>query len=308
MKLSFVIPCYGSEKTIKQVTDEIERTVQSLKKYDYEIVLVNDCSPDNVWSEIKNIAKKNTKVRGLCLARNFGQHAALLAGYKVCTGDYIVSLDDDGQVPLDSLYKLLEKIESGYDVVYAYYKEIKRGFFRKFGTWMSDLLSKSMLNAPDDLKGSSFYVARKFVIDEMLRYENSYPYLAGLVLRTTKNIACVEVEHRERIQGQSGYSFKKLLALWINGFTAFSVKPLEISVILGAAFSILSFIGMIINIVMHIYINHSDFAMWMILGAIFFVGGIVLIMIGIVGEYVGRIYMCMNKAPQYVIRETTEVI
>lgn len=305
MKLSFVIPCYRSENTIGLVVDEIIEVVTKTKHQNYEIILVNDNSPDNVWEKIKELSQVNKNVKGISLARNFGQHSALLAGYGVCTGDYIVSLDDDGQTPLDALNPLIDKLEEGYDVVYAYYEEIKQTPFRRFGTWMAKKMGEIMLGQPKELKGSSFYVARRFVIEEMLKYKNSYPYLAGLVLRTTRNIACVQTEHRERLEGKSGYSFGKLFGLWINGFTAFSVKPLEWGTYVGVFCAFCGFIYAFVNIVrklmgVDILVGWSSMISIMLI-----LGGITLIMLGFIGEYVGRIYISINNAPQYVVRETT---
>lgn len=305
-KFSFVIPCYRSEKTISIVIDEIKSEMKKRASDTYEIVLVNDHSPDNVWSVIKKLAEENDNLIGVNLARNFGQHCALMAGYAQCSGDYVVSLDDDGQAPLDSLCNLIEKIEEGYDVVYAYYHEIKQNLFRRFGSWVAGKMGEMMLNPPKDLKGSSFYIARKFVINEMLNYKNSYPYLMGLVLRVTKNIACVETQHRSRLEGTSGYSFARLFALWMNGFTAFSIKPLQFSTFLGVFFAIVGFIYAIVIIVQKC-LGIIGVAGWSsIISLMLIIGGCILMMLGMIGEYLGRIYICINNSPQYVIKETTK--
>lgn len=278
-----------------------------MKKRDgdtYEIVLVNDCSPDNVWNVIQKIADgSNGLVKGVNLAKNFGQHAALMAGYSFCTGDFVVSLDDDGQAPLDSLGDLIEEINKGYDVVYAYYEEIKQNIFRRFGSWMAKKMGEVMLNQPKDLKGSSFYIARKYIIDEMIRYDNSYPYLFGLVLRTTRNISCVETKHRERLEGRSGYTFRSLFSLWMNGFTAFSVKPLELSTFIGFLFAILGFVYAI-YIVIRRLMGITGIEGWStIIALLLIIGGVIMIMLGLIGEYIGRIYISINNSPQYVIKE-----
>jgi len=294
-KFSFVIPCYRSEKTISIVIDEIKSEMKKRADDTYEIILVNDHSPDNVWSVIEKIAAENENLTGVNLARNFGQHCALMAGYAQCSGDYVVSLDDDGQAPLDSLCDLIAKIEEGYDVVYAYYQEIKQNLFRRFGSRVAGKMGEIMLNPPKDLKGSSFYIARKFVIDEMVNYRNPYPYLMGLVLRVTKNIACVETKHRSRLEGTSGYSFARLFGLWMNGFTAFSIKPLQFSTALGFAFSILGFIYAI-TIVVRKVMGVTGLEGWTsIIALLLILGGIVLMMLGLIGEYVGRIYICINN-------------
>lgn len=306
MKISFVIPCYGSEMTIERVVFEILEVLKRREIMDYEIILVNDCSPDGVWEVIQKLTKQNQKIKGICLAKNFGQHAALLAGYHYCTGDRIVSLDDDGQTPMDEFYQLLDKLEEGYDAVYAYYYEIKQTAFRRFGTWMAKKMGEVMLHQPKDFYASSFYIARDFVIKEMIKYENSYPYLFGLLLRTTNKIACVPTHHRERMHGKSGYSLKKLLLLWVNGFTAFSVKPLEIGIYMGVILAFAGFIYAIVTVVRKLLYENVVMGWSSIISIMLILGGMILIMLGLIGEYVGRIYISINNAPQYVIRELTE--
>lgn len=303
-KISFVIPCYRSANTITKVVDEIKSEMAAKRPADdYEIVLVNDCSPDNVWDVIEKLAETENNVIGINLAKNFGQHSALLAGYGKCSGEYVVSLDDDGQAPLDSLNDLIAKLEEGYDVVYAYYHEIKQNLFRRFGSWMAGLMGKFMLDPPKDMKGSSFYVARGFVIREMCNYKNAFPYLVGLVLRTTRKIAWVETNHRSRLQGTSGYSFVRLLGLWLNGFTAFSVKPLRLSTFLGFFFAFLGFAFTILVVVRRLLGLTTVDGWSTIIALILIIGGLILMMLGLIGEYIGRIYICINDSPQYVIKE-----
>lgn len=303
MKYSFVIPCYRSEKTIRMVVDELITEIEKEGISDYEIILVNDCSPDNVWDVIKKLTDESEYIHGICLARNFGQHAALMAGYAKCSGDVIVSLDDDGQAPIDELNKLFAELEQGYDVVYAYYEEIKQSCFRRAGTKIATQMSKALLGAPSDFKGSSFYVVRKFVVDEMLRYENAYPYLLGLVLRTTRRIGWVQTNQRRRVVGKSGYSLGRLVSLWLNGFTAFSVKPLEVGVWIGILFAFAGLGGGIFTVIRKICTPSIQAGWSSTISILLTVGGIILLMLGIIGEYIGRIYICINKAPQYVIRE-----
>lgn len=306
MKFSFVIPCYGSETTIEIVVDELMNVLRQRNVTDYEIILVNDCSPDRVWSVITRLAEKDECVKGINLAKNFGQHSALLAGYRYCKGDYIVSLDDDGQAPIDELYSLVDKLEEGYDAVYACYDQIMQTPFRRFGTWMAKKMGEVMLDQPRDLNVSSFYIARSFVIHEMVKYENSYPYVLGLLLRTTRKVTCVVTHHRKRVQGKSGYSIKKLLALWINGFTAFSVKPLEIGIYMGMMLALIGFVSSIIIAVRRLLYTYVVIGWSSIIAIMLIIGGMILMMLGLIGEYVGRIYISINNSPQYVIREFTD--
>ena len=196
MDVSFVIPCYGSEHTIEKVVDELRTTMAQRPECSYEIVLVNDNSPDQVWGVIQKLVKTYGNMKGISLARNFGQHAALMAGYRSCSGDIVVSLDDDGQTPADEAFLLIDKIKEGYDVVYGCYPEIKQSHFRIFGSWVNEKMIEVLLGKPRELKCTSDYAARRFIIEEMLRYRNSYPYVGGLVVRSTKNIANVPVHHR----------------------------------------------------------------------------------------------------------------
>ena len=301
-KISYIIPCYRSEKTLADVVEELIKKTEQLGIAEYEIILVNDCSPDNVWSVIEGLCKQNNKIIGISLSRNFGQHAALLAGYSYARFETVVSLDDDGQAPIDELDKLLDKLDEGYDAVYAYYEEIKQTGFRKFGSWMAQKMGEWMIGYPKDFKGSSFYAARKYVINEMIKYKNPYPYLGGLVFQTTHNIACVMTHQRKRAQGTSGYSFARLLKLWMNGFTAFSVKPIRLGTFAGLIIALAGFITALVLIIRKI-VNPDVTVGWTsIISAILIVGGLILGMIGLVGEYVGRIYISINHSPQYVIK------
>jgi undecaprenyl-phosphate 4-deoxy-4-formamido-L-arabinose transferase len=307
-KISFVIPCYRSEKTLGSVVEEIGSTMDRLGKYTYEIILVNDGSPDNTWETICNITKedKDNRILGINFAKNFGQHAAIMAGLNHVTGDYVVCLDDDGQTPADEVDKLLNALEDGADVAYARYERKQHSFFRNFGTFMNETMATIMLGKPKELYVSSYFAARKFVVDEMIKYESPYPYVIGLVLRTTKNIVNVDVNHRKREMGESGYSFAKLFALWINGFTAFSIKPLRIATFAGTVFAILGFLYGIYTIIKKFVYPIAPMGYAALMSAVIFMGGMLMLMLGMVGEYVGRLYISQNKNPQYVIRETTE--
>ncbi len=300
-KISFVIPCYNSSKTLGGVVSEIELTMQNLS-YQYEIILVNDSSPDDTLQTIKNLAKKDNVI-GIDLAKNFGQHAALMAGFHFATGDIVVCMDDDGQTPANEVNSLISKIKEGYDVVYAKYPSKKHSGFRNFGSKINAKMAEVMIHKPKNLSVTSYFAMKKFVMLEMIKYENCYPYVIGLVLRTTKNICNVEINHRERQSGKSGYTLGKLISLWVNGFTSFSVKPLRIATFLGILSSFCGF-GYLIFIILNYFINKSaPLGYSSIMIVMLILGGLILIVLGLIGEYVGRIYMCNNAAPQYVVRE-----
>lgn len=302
-KVSFVIPCYRSALTIGNVVKEIQDTMKALEQYTYEIILVNDCSPDDTFEVITKICEENANICGVNLAKNFGQHGALMAGFHQVTGDILVCLDDDGQTPADEVGKLLAEIENGQDVVYASYEHKKHSLFRNFGSWMNEKMAQFLLGKPKELFVSSYFAARRFIVDEMLKYENAYPYVIGLVLRTTKRISNVPVKHREREIGASGYTFGKLLALWFNGFTAFSTKPLRIATMSGSLFACMGFVYAIYTIVKKFVNPAVPMGFSSLMSAILIMGGMTMVMLGLIGEYIGRMYICMNNAPQFVVRD-----
>lgn len=301
--VSFVIPCYRSEHTLPAVIEEINTTMLGLEKYTHEIILVNDSSPDNTIGTIRDLCEKYANITGIDLAKNFGQHAALMAGMRKAKGDVVVCLDDDGQTPANEVGKLLDKLEEGYDVVYASYGKKKHSLFRNFGSKVNELMTRVMLGKPKELYVSSYFAAKRFIVNDMIRYEHSYAYVIGLVLRATKNIANVEVHHRARTEGESGYTLKKLLGLWFNGFTAFSIKPLRIATVIGTLCACGGFAYGVYTIIKRLLMPDIQAGFSALMSMLVFIGGMIMLMLGLIGEYIGRIYISMNHSPQYVIRE-----
>ncbi len=301
--VSFVIPCYRSAKTIGGVIAEIDDIMGTMEEYSHEIILVNDCSPDDTFEVIRDICAGRKDITGVNLARNFGQHAALMAGFHYVHGDYVVCLDDDGQTPANQVGRLLQALENGYDAVYARYEHKQHSFFRNFGSKINDWMARVMLGKPKELYLSSYFAVKRFIVDEMLRYMNPYPYVIGLVLRATNNITNVAVDHREREIGTSGYTIGKLFALWFNGFTAFSIKPLRVATFIGGFSAVVGFLYGIYTIIKKLINPNVVIGFSSLMSAIVFFGGIMMLMLGIIGEYIGRIYISMNNSPQYVVRE-----
>jgi len=340
-KISFVIPCYRSQGTIEIVVNEIRETVAkhnamldpstplrsaqddtalnmaaqqrqndkmssratSRDLFDYEIVLVNDCSPDGVWNVIKSLAAADPKIKGICLAKNFGQHCALMAGYGAATGDYIVSLDDDGQTPASETFKLVVKLEEGFDVVYGYYKHCKQHLFRRLGSWTNKKMAETIIGQPRTLQTTSFFIMRKFIAEEITHYNHPFAYISGLIFRATKSLGNVEVEHRKRLEGESGYTIAGLLKLWINGFTAFSVKPLRAATFIGFLCAIIGLAAGLFVVYEKLLNPAVPVGYTSLLASMLFIGGMIMLLLGLIGEYVGRIYISINQSPQYVIRE-----
>lgn len=305
--LSFVIPCYRSEHSIGNVIKDITETVENDGRYNFEIICINDCSPDGTWTVLKELAAGNPRIKLLDLSRNFGQHSALMAGFHYVSGDIVICLDDDGQNPPGQMFKLIDKLDEGYDLVSAKYTKKKHSFIRRIGTKISFAMSSYLIGRPKDVDLNSYYVFRRYVLDEVIKYKNPYPFVHGLILRVTRNMANVEIEHRERQEGRSGYNLLKLFSLWMNGFTAFSEKPLRIASIFGCACAGFGFLFGIIIIIRKLLDPGIMMGYSSIMAVILFLCGIIMLFLGLLGEYIGRIYISINDAPQFAIRETINI-
>lgn len=307
MKVSFVIPCYRSAQTLPIVVEEIRDTMMTSLEKDYEIILVNDASPDDTFNVIQRLCAEDPNVIGIDFAKNFGQHAGLMAGMNLASGDVIVCMDDDGQTPASEVGKLLEKIEEGYDVVYARYEHKMHSKFRNLGSRVNSLMTEKLLDKPKELYLSSYFAVKRFVVEEMIQYKNAFPFVDGLLLRTTSNICNVDIQHRARIAGSSGYTLKKLIGLWVNGFTAFSVKPLRMATYVGCITAMAGFLYAIYTIIKKIVDPTVPVGWSSTMAVLLAMGGMILLVLGLIGEYIGRMYICQNRSPQYVIRSIVNV-
>ena len=304
-KISFVIPCYKSSKTIGPVTEEIVKTVKErAKEFDYEILAVNDHSPDDTWKVLVELAEKDPKFKAINLAKNMNRPGAVMAGLSQATGDYVIMMDDDGQCPMDELWKLIAPLEEGHDVAMAKYTEYKQSAFKSFGTIFNRKMTEIIMDKPKDLDFTNFIAMKKYICDEIIKYKNPYPYFTGLLLRTTSDLVNVKMEERSRLAGSTNFTFGKMVSLWMNGFTAFSVKPLRIATILGFISAAIGFIYGLVIIIMKIANPDSiSDGYSSIMAIILLIGGIIMLMLGLIGEYIGRIYISINNSPQYVIKE-----
>lgn len=303
-KISFVIPCYNSEKYINNTVNNLKLVIEkSLTSYETEIILINDGSKDNTFKVIEKIALNNKNIVAIDFTRNFGQHSAIMSGLNQCKGDIIICLDDDGQTPPEEATKLIDALDEDTDVVYAKYEEKKHSMFRNFGSNVNSIMAHSLLNKPKDLYISSFFAMKSYIKDEIIEYKNPYPYMEGLVLRATNKIKNIVVNHKEREIGKSQYTFKKLLGLWINGFTNFSVKPLRIAIFFSSIFIIIAVLATIVLIINKIINPAVPIGWTSMIILLLIIGAVITFILGLIGEYVGRIYVSINNNPQYVIRK-----
>lgn len=302
-KISITIPCYKAEETIEKLIDGIKKEFKTHKKYDYEIILVNDGSPDETLKVITKLAKSDNHIIALNLSKNFGESNALMAAYSKVTGDYVVRMDDDGEHKPEYLFKLIEKLEEGYDYVCADFIEYHHTLYKRIGSKFNYWFLAKMLNLPKDSIMSSYNVCRRYVIDEIKKHKNTEPYVDCLIWTVTNNIATVPVEHGYRYAGESGYNFKKSVELWLCGVTSVSIKPLRLASLLGCIFAITGFIVGLIAVIDKLLHPALDPGWTSIFSAIVFFSGCLLMFLGLIGEYVGRGYLMANNIPQFVIKE-----
>lgn len=301
MKYSVVIPCYNSEKFLEKTIVKIR---EQLADKNYEIILVNDYSKDQTFSVIKKLSKQFDFIIGVDLAKNMGQHNATMAGFRYASGDYIMTCADDGQSPIELWPQMIDALDNhGYDVASVeYINRGKRSLLRKFGSYISSKMDAWLIDRPDGMVISFEFMAKKFVVDEMVAYHSPYGGVGGLIYRVTWNIKVFECDQHGRDEGSSGYTLKKLISLFLNQSTAFSIKPLRVASVLGCISSIVGFVFGLITLIRRLYgaIQAPGFSTITILLLIGF--GLNLMVLGLIGEYIGRIYMVVNKTPQYVVR------
>jgi polyisoprenyl-phosphate glycosyltransferase len=305
MKLSIVIPVYNSERTITPLVFSLLKT---LEEYETEIVLVNDCSKDRSEFICETLAKKNEAIRFVSLRKNAGEHNAVLCGLNVCTGDYVAIIDDDLQNPPSEIIKLLNKAcKHGYDVVYGNYESKKHSLFRNVCSKINSSLATYLINKPKGLYLSSFKIISAEMVPEIIAYRGPFPYIDALILRCTSNIGSESVIHEDRKHGRSNYTLRKLLNLYLNIVINFSFAPLRIVTITGIGISILSFLT-------SGYIFYEKFFLknltpgWAFLSVLLlFSMGITFIVIGVLGEYIGKILMTLNNSPQYTVKKQVNI-
>lgn len=308
MDLSFVIPCYRSDQTIQQVVELTIEQLRILGRTTFEFVLVNDCSPDGglTLARLQALARQYPFVRVIDLAKNTGQHNAVMAALNFASGQTIISLDDDLQTHPSQLATLLAVYDQGYDVVFGYYPQKKHGRQRNLVSQLNHLSAQILLGKPRDLRTSSFWVMRRFVRDYIITYQKPYAYLQGLILRTTRNIRSVPVEHYARAAGVSGYTWKTLLRLWSN-IIGFSIVPLKMVSFLGSFFAVVGLVGALVVLIKKLLDPGLAMGWPSMMIAICFFSGLNLMFMGLIGEYIGRMYLGFNQEPQYVIRNTWNI-
>ena len=304
---SIVIPCYNSSHTIRDVVELTAEKMTELGRTPFEFVLVDDHSPDDgaTVCELRKLADEYDYVKMIELAINSGQHNAILAGMNYADGDVLIGMDDDMQTHPSQLPVLFDEFDKGFDIVYGYYPDKKHSLFRNFGSWVNYISARILIGKTKEMRTSSFWIIRRFVRDYVIQYKSRYTHLQGLFLRTTRNVSSVPIDHFERAYGKSNYTLKKLLSLWSN-IMGYSIVPLRIAIRFGSVISLIGLIGAVIVIVRKLLLPATQVGWSSLMCAVFFFSGVIMVFLGLIGEYIGRIFLTIGNHPQFVVRHVYE--
>jgi glycosyltransferase involved in cell wall biosynthesis len=299
--LSVVIPVYRGAQSIGAL-------VEALAKLQipggHEIILVNDGSPDDSGEVCRAlVARTDVPVTLVELSRNFGEHNAVMAGLRHARGDHVITMDDDLQNPISEVVKLHDHARSGdWDVVYTYYETKRHAAWRNLGSRFANQVADWLLDKPRGLYLSSFRCMSAFVVQQVVRYEGPFPYIDGLVLQATQRIGRIAVEHLPRTLGESNYTMRRLVRLWLNLFVNFSAMPLRVATVTGAAFTVIGVIGAAL-VVAEALLGDTPPGWASLMAATLLLSGVQLVLLGVLGEYLGRLFLTVNRKPQAIVRE-----
>ena len=298
--LSIVVPLYNSASTLPMLIEGLSSIPVS---GGLEIVLVNDGSRDATEATaLKLIESARVPITFLSHSRNFGEHNAVLGGLRASTGEFVITMDDDMQNPPSEVPKLLEVAQrEKRDIVYTIYNEKKHARWRNWGSWLTNVFADWSIDKPKGLYLSSFRCISRFVVDEISKSSTPYPYIDALIFQVTQNVGVVTVRHDERPSGESGYTLRALLRLWMSMLVNASVMPLRIATLAGIVTSVLGFFAVVAVLINHL-VREEPLGWGSLMAALLIFSGTQLLLLGIVGEYIGRIYLRVSEKPQSVVR------
>lgn len=302
MLISIVIPCYRSVKTLPSVVAEVQSVFKKHLEHDYQLILVNDGSPDDTYKTICELSRKDPKILGIDLSRNFGQARARMAALPYVCGDCMVSMDDDGQHPVEGIFTLVSRIQDGFDVVYARFSHKKHSLFKQLTSKAFGKMMEVVGNRPKDIQISSFFALSRFAIDAQKKYQSPSPSLVAYLSQVTSRFTNVEMEHRERQIGRSGYTLGRMLNLAIVSLTNFTIIPLRAITLLGLLIAVCSFLSGVILVIRRLIYHNIAIGYTSQMTVMLLLGGIIIMILGLIGEYIGHIYMTISNLPQYMIR------
>lgn len=300
-EISVVIPVYKSEECIPELKKQIS---DALKDFNWELILVNDCSPDNSWTEIKKVAAENNNITGINLRKNGGQDLAILAGLNHAKGKWIVIMDDDLQHSPYDIPKLYTQAQKGFDVVYADFKQKKQKLWKNLGSWLNGKVSEITLGKPKGIYLSPFKIISGAVVKEMCKLNNLFPYIDGLIFQVTKNITQINIEHHKREYGKSNFTLVKSMQVFFRMMFGFSTFPLNFATYIGFFSSTMGFV-LAIYFLVKFLLGLEPLTGWTsLIMVILILGGLILLALGIIGKYIGQVYLTINNSPKYIVKET----
>ena len=299
--LSIIIPVFNSQHSLV----ELSKKIQSKLKHKHEIIFINDESKDKSWSVIKDLSSKYENILGINLLKNVGQDNAIMAGLSFAKGEFIIIMDDDLQHDPSYIIDLYDKCEEGYDVVYGNFIKKKQKLWKNFGSWLNGKFASFFIKKPKDVIISPYKIIRKNIVEQMINYKSPFTYIDGIIFSLTSNVKQINIQHFERTGGKSNYNFYNSFSIFINHITSYSILPLRFVTIIGLLLSVIAGILSIFWIIN--YLNNVTPEGWTsLMLVVLFIGGMTLFSLGIIGEYIGRLYLLSSNKPQYVIKEITK--
>lgn len=305
-RVSVVIPLYNSADCVAKLFDELDRIEV---EGGHEIVLVNDGSSDETAAKVRELLPGvKAPLTFVDLRRNFGEHNAVLTGYRYSRGDFVVNIDDDLQNPVDEALRLVEHADSkDYDVVYSAFETKQHSDFRNLGSWLTNKAADFLIDKPRGLYLSSFRCVRGDLARQIASQERPYPYIDGTIFQHTHRVGTLLVEHRGRVAGESSYTLRRLVRLWLSMFLSFSTMPLRLATLLGLVFATLGLLGVLGVLIEILFFDIANVPGWASLMIVLFVfSGVQLFVLGLLGEYIGRMYVTLSGRPQASLRSVTQ--
>jgi polyisoprenyl-phosphate glycosyltransferase len=301
--VSVVVPCYRSAGCVRALVERV-REVLAPSGRGFEIVLVNDCSPDETWAVIAGLADELDFVVGVDLRKNSGQDNAIMAGLHQARGEVVVIMDDDLQHDPADIPRLCAELERGFDVVYANFEHKQQAGWKNLGSWAADRLGVWLLGKPPNIYMSPYKAIRREVVDEVTEFSGPFSYVDGILFTITSRVTQIPALHHSRFAGESNYDLARSVRVALRLATSFSITPLRAASLAGGVLSGVSFLLGIYFILETLLWGESQVPGWpSLIVAVFFLGGVQLLGIGALGEYVGRIFLTLNRRPQFVVRE-----
>lgn len=301
--ISVIIPCYKASQLVGPLVSRIINTVELHEGYDYEIILVNDSPFDIATTDaIDSLCLENKKIVGVHQLKNFGQDIARVTGFHYANGDIILNMDDDGEHPPEEMFRLIDKIEEGYDVVYANLIDKKHPPLKKLTSTINSKIMDVIGNKKKGVDVTAYVAYSKVCAQKVRDYKTPFPVISSFMFQITDKITDVPIVHDNRIAGETGYSFLHRLKLELSVLTCFSVAPLRLSALCGSVCAVLGFVWALVTIIRHFVDPTLTMGYASLLSVVLIIGGIIMLVLGLIGEYLGRIYMIINNKPQFVVR------